>query len=63
MHNEFLQSGSPISVSVLCRLLGVARSSTYYQPHGRQIEPRCDPVCVEAIRAVIEAHIPPMACA
>lgn len=43
-------------VSVLCRLFGVARSTTYYQPRGRHLEPQCDPVCVEAIRAVIEAH-------
>jgi hypothetical protein len=42
-------------VSVLCRLFGVARSTTYYQPRGRHLEPQCDPVCVEAIRAVIEA--------
>ncbi len=43
-------------VSVLCRLFGVARSTTYYQPRGRHLEPQCDPVCVEAMRAVIEAH-------
>jgi putative transposase len=43
-------------VSVLCHLFGVARSTTYYQPRGRHLEPQCDPVCVEAIRAVIEAH-------
>lgn len=57
MQNQLLQSGSPlVPVSVLCRLFGVARSTTYYQPRGRHLEPQCDPVCVEAIRAVIEAH-------
>ena len=57
MQNQLLQSGSPpVSVSVLCRLFGVARSTTYYQPRGRHLEPQCDPVCVEAIRAVIDAH-------
>lgn len=57
MQNHLLQSGSPpVPVSVLCRLFGVARSTTYYQTRGRHLEPQCDPVCVEAIRAVIEAH-------
>ena len=57
MQNQLLQSGSPsVPVSVLCRLLGVARSTTYYQPRGRHLEPQCDPLCVEAIRAIIEAH-------
>ena len=36
MQNQLLQSGSPpVPVSVLCRLFGVARSITYYQPRGR----------------------------
>lgn len=57
MQNTLLQAGSPpVPLSVLCRLLGVARSTTYYQPRGRHLEPQCDPVCVAAIRAVIEAH-------
>ncbi len=57
MQNQLLQSGSPsVPVSMLCRLLGVARSTTYYQPRGRHLEPQCDPLFVEAIRAVIEAH-------
>lgn len=57
MQNQLLQSGSPqVPVSVLCRLFGVTRSTTYYQPRGRHLEPQCDPVCVEAIRAVIQAH-------
>ena len=56
MQNQ-LQSGSTtVPVSVLCRLLAVARSTTYYQPRGRHLEPQCDPVCVEAIRAVFQAH-------
>ena len=57
MQNTLLESGSPpVPVNVLCRLLGVARSTIYYQPRGRHLEPHCAPVCVDAIRAVIEAH-------
>jgi hypothetical protein len=55
VQNQLLQSGSPsVPVSMLCRLLGVARSTTFYHPRGRHLEPQCDPLCAEAIRAVIE---------
>lgn len=56
MHNQLIAEGSQVPISVLCHLLGVARSTTYYQPHARYLEPHCDPVCVEAVRAVIQAH-------
>ena len=41
---------------MLYRLMGVARSTTNYQPRGRHLKPQCDPLCVEAVSAVIEAH-------
>ncbi|MBK8092562.1 MAG: hypothetical protein IPK32_11430 [Verrucomicrobiaceae bacterium] len=43
----------PVPVIVLCRQFGAALSTTYYQPRGRQLEPQCNPMYVEAIRAVI----------
>ena len=56
MHNELLNSGTKVPISKLCRLLGVARSTSYYQPRGRHIEPQCDPVFVQAVSAIIQAH-------
>jgi len=42
VHSELLSRQQPVSVAWLCRVLGLPRSSAYYQPKQVERKPELD---------------------
>jgi len=51
---DMLAGGTDVPFAVLCRILGVARSTTYYQPVKTDAPPRIDELLAARIRATID---------
>jgi len=51
---DMLAGGTDVSLAALCRILGVARSTTYYRPVENDAPPRIDEVLAARIRTTID---------
>ena len=54
VYSEALEEGLEVSLSQVCRVLGVARSTVYYRPKKREKKPRIDHELCEKIKWIIE---------
>ena len=61
LHQHFQAEGRRVPWLKLCRWIGVARSTLYYQPHPRQHDEAIDQPLAAQIKEIIED--PPSACA
>ena len=50
-----MEEGNEVSIAALCRWFGVPRSSFYYRPTARRVQP-CDPDRVRLVRQIVEAN-------
>ena len=53
VYAEYAKSGIEVDMTVLCRVLGVARSTVYYRAINGDKDPRLDEVLVERVRWII----------
>ena len=54
--NDLLAEGKDVSVTTLCRVLELPRSTAYYKPKTETHSRPCDPELAGMIRAIIEDH-------
>ena len=54
VRSELAQEGHKVSITQLCRWLGIARRSFYYKPKAR--EPKIDARKIQRIKATIEQY-------
>lgn len=52
--NDFLAEDRPVPVSVLCRVLGLPRSTAYYRPRIEPTTRPCDPELTALIHSIID---------